>query len=324
MFSEFLQVRGTPGSGKSTLAKLLGRHFRVQEPNVRVIWISGWNPDDVAECLGWYPYLKKQKGWIPKENTVFIFDEAQESYMDGELWNDLFKCIHDYPERRAIAFTSYGSPSSIVKMQGISIFVASRARVSLLPTADEDNLPAAGLLFSHAEFDELVSKHYPDSEYCFHPSFLDMVFEITEGHVGAMFCFLNIILGSDVMYFLVNEKLELISSSSHIVNSNTLDIVTLGRYFRKQSVQFGSCNSSKVQPPAYLGGDCRQMMLSGCQLSLVSFPPFFVRVLCRVLTSLLRTIAVRSSYVLAKVGFTPTTSTTKPSTFFRHRFIAGT
>jgi hypothetical protein len=35
-------------------------------------------------------------------------------------------------------------------------------------------------------------------------------------------------------------------------------------------------------------------------------------------------IAARFSYVLAKVGFTPTTSTTKPTTSSRRRFIAGT
>jgi hypothetical protein len=235
IFSKFLQVRGTPASGKPTLAKLLGRHIRVQEPNVHVIWV-GSRVDDVAECGGWYSYLEKRKGWIPGEDTVFIFDEAQLTYKDGALWNELFKCMHDYPDRRVIAFASYGSPSSLIDIQGTPIFVSSMARISLLPTAHEDNLPAAGLLFTPAEFNELVSKQYSDSEYHFHPSFLDMVFEITDGHVGAMYSFLHSILGSDVMYFLVNEKLKLISSSSHIVNINTLDNVTLGSYFRKESV----------------------------------------------------------------------------------------
>ena len=209
MFSEFLQVRGTPGSGKSTLAKLLGQHIRVQEPDVLVIWIGVWNIDDVAPCGGWRCYLKERKGWIPGEDMVFIFDEAQMSYKDGELWNELFKGIHECRDLRAIAFASYGSPSPSIDIAGTPIFVPSEARVSLLPTAHNDNLPAAGLLFTPAQFDELVSKQYPDSEYHFHPSFLDTVYEITEGHVGAIYSFLNIILGSEVMYFLVNEKLKL-------------------------------------------------------------------------------------------------------------------
>jgi energy-coupling factor transporter ATP-binding protein EcfA2 len=240
MLSEFLQVRGTPASGKSTLAKLLGRHIHVQEPDVRVIWIGGWKLDDVAKCGGWYSYLKKRKGWIPGEDTVFIFDEAQVSYKDGELWNELFKGIHDYPDRRAIVFASYGSPSSPIDIQGTPIWVASAAKVTLLPSAHEDNLPAAGLLFNPAEFDELVLKQFPASEYRLHTSFLSMVLEMTEGHVGAMCSFINIILGSDVMYFLVDENLKLISSSSYIVDSKILENITLGSYSRKKSVQFGS------------------------------------------------------------------------------------
>jgi hypothetical protein len=203
MLSEFLQVRGTPASGKSTLAMLLSRHIQVQEPHVRVIWIGGWKLDDVANCGGWYSYLKTRKGWKPDEDTVFIFDEAQVSYKDGELWNELFKGIHAYRDRRAIAFASYGSPASLIDIEGTPIVVAPAARVSLLPTTHQDNLPAAGLLFTRAEFDALVSKQYSYPQYHFHPSFLDMVFEITEGHVGAMYSFLQIILGSDVCTFLL-------------------------------------------------------------------------------------------------------------------------
>ena len=206
MLSEFLQVRGTPASGKSTLVRLLGRHIRDQEPDVCVIWIGGWKLDDVAKCGGWYSFLKTRKGWIPGENTVFIFDEAQVSYRDVELWNELFKGIHDYPDRRAIVFASYGSPSSVIDIEGTPILVSPTVRVSLLPTAHGDNLPAVGLLFTRAEFDELVSKQYPSSEYHFHPSFLDTVFGITEGHVGAMYSFLTIIVGSDVCTFLLTRS----------------------------------------------------------------------------------------------------------------------
>ena len=203
MLSEFLQVCGTPASGKSMLTKLLSRHIRDQEPDVCVIWIGGWKLDDVAECGGWYSFLKMRKGWIPGENMVFIFDEAQESYEDGELWNELFKGIHNYPDRRAIAFANYGSPSLFIDIEGTSILVPPTARISLLPTTHGDHLPAVGLLFTRSEFDELVSRQYPYSEYYFHPSFLDTVFGITEGHVGAMYSFLNIILGSDVFTFLL-------------------------------------------------------------------------------------------------------------------------
>ena len=205
MLSDILQVRGTPASGKSTLANLLGKHIGDREPLVHVIWISGWKFGDVEASGGWYPYLKKRKFWEEGKDTVFIFDEAQVSYTDGALWNDLFKSIRQYRDRRAIVFASYGSPSSIINIGGTLIFVADEARVTLLPIDNGDNLPAVGLFFTRTEFDELVSTQYSSPEYHFHPSFLNAVFGITEGHAGAICDVLEIILGYDVCAFVLRE-----------------------------------------------------------------------------------------------------------------------
>ena len=200
MLSEFFQVRGTPASGKSTLAKLLSEHIKAKEPYVHVIWIDGWNLGDVEKSRGWQLYLENVKGWIPEEETAFIFDEAQLSYNDMALWMSFFKGIHDYRKRRAIAFASYGSPL-LKDIEGTPFPVPPGARVSLVPTISGDNLPAAGLLFTRAEFNELVFRQYPSSEFLSDSSFLDKVFEITDGHVGAMYSFLNTILGSRVCTF---------------------------------------------------------------------------------------------------------------------------
>jgi hypothetical protein len=135
---------------------------------------------------------------------VFIFDEAQTSYTDGALWNDFFKCMHDYPNRRAIAFVSFGSASSIILIKGTPIFIADEARITMLPTAHDD-LPPVGLFFNQAEFDELV-KQYPSPEYHFDPSFLQTVFRITRGHVGAMRDVINIVLGYDVGFAILFQQ----------------------------------------------------------------------------------------------------------------------
>ena len=111
--------------------------------------------------------------------------------MTGTLWNELFKPIYGYRKRRAIAFASYGCPSLFIHIKGLPILVLPVARVGLLPIAHKDNLPAAGLLFTCAEFNELVLMRYLNSEYLFHSSFLDMIFKITEGHVGAIHAFLE-------------------------------------------------------------------------------------------------------------------------------------
>ena len=99
---------------------------------------------------------------------VFSFDEAQTSYTDGALWNDFFKCMRDYPDRRAIAFVSFGSASSITFIQGNPIFIADEARVTML-SITHDDLPPVGPFFDQAELDELVQQ-YPSLEYHFHPS----------------------------------------------------------------------------------------------------------------------------------------------------------
>lgn len=153
--------------------------------------------------MGTLPQM--QKHWVEGENTVFIFDEAQTSYTDGALWNDFFKSMGDYHDRRAIAFVSFGSASSIIRIQGTPIFIADEARVTLLPITHEDNLPAVGLFFNQAEFEELAMQ-YSSPEHHFDHSFLDTVFRITQGHAGAMHDVINIALCYDVCPVLLTKS----------------------------------------------------------------------------------------------------------------------
>jgi hypothetical protein len=79
------QVRGTPASGKTSLAKLVAQYIRQQEPSMHVIWIQGWPHDEIQAEGCWECYFQNKKGWVKTEKTVFIFDEAQLSYWDGDL-----------------------------------------------------------------------------------------------------------------------------------------------------------------------------------------------------------------------------------------------
>jgi hypothetical protein len=74
-------------------------------------------------------------------------------------------------------------------------------RVTVHPIEHNNDIPAVGLLFTRTKFDDLVSKQYPPSEYCFHPSFFDAVFDLTKGHVGAILHFIEIILAHDIGTF---------------------------------------------------------------------------------------------------------------------------
>jgi hypothetical protein len=192
------QVRGTPSTGKTSLAELLGDHITQQEPTTNVIWIQGWPHDDIKATGRWRNYFEIEKGWVEDQQTVFVFDEAQLSYVDGDLWNNFFKSIHLYSNCRAIAFTSYGSPTTPIMIQGAPIIISDERRVTLRAIQHEDGLPSAGLFFSRVEFDNLVSTMYPSPKYSFDNSFFDELFDITDGHVGAITEIIRIILAHEV------------------------------------------------------------------------------------------------------------------------------
>lgn len=129
---------------------------------------------------------------------MFIFDEAQLSYWDLDLWTGFFKEIRgDTPDRWAIAFASYGSASSRFKIQGSPIWLNDLQRVTLRAIDHDDGLPAVGLLFSQEEMDDLVSVLYQSCRY-FDPSFFVSVFHVSAGHIGAICDFLKVVTADAV------------------------------------------------------------------------------------------------------------------------------
>ena len=211
--SDTLQVRGTPASGKTTLCGLLAHYINQQEPAVHIILIHGW-PREIEKKRGWQVYLQEE-GWVPGKKTVFIFDEAQMSYRDFDLWGEFFKNLV-YSDLFAIAFASYGSPishqggktsDSDWEIQSTPFVLSDSQRVTLRPIDHGDGFNAVGLLFNRTEFDDLVGKRYPPSEFPFDPSLFDGVFDLTGGHVGAILDFLNIIIAHDVRFFMMSEHI---------------------------------------------------------------------------------------------------------------------
>jgi hypothetical protein len=73
----------------------------------------------------------------------------------------------------------------------------------LRPIDYKDGLPVVGLFFTQAEFKDLVSTKYLFPPHRFHHSFLDTLFGITNGHIGAIADSIRIILENDVDPFMV-------------------------------------------------------------------------------------------------------------------------
>ncbi len=169
------------------------------DKNVNVIWVSRWPREKVEKARGYRRHLRDEMHWVEGNNTVFIFDEGQSTYWDKDLWNDFFKNFKLYGERKAVVFSSYGSPSSLMLIEeGTPIHLKDEQRVSLKAVAHGDHLPPVGLLFTRDELDELVSVFYPQSTHYFHESFFRLPFLLTGGHAGAVCEFLTIIAGHDV------------------------------------------------------------------------------------------------------------------------------
>ena len=248
-----IQVRGTPASGKTVLAQLLADHISQNDPNVRIIWIYGWPLKDVKESGNYRSYLEQQ-GWVEREKTVFIFDEAQLSYEDAQLWGEFFKSMHDHEECRAIVFASYGCPTSRISIKGTPMVIPDPQRVTLRHVAHEDGFPPTGLLFTRSEFNDLVIKHYPSSVFYFHSSFFDALFDITNGHVGAIHDFTGIIIADDVGSFAFTKSDDLTSGFSHIVTSSAPPAsFTLGIHFWPKLTHENYYGSSRT-PLAYSEG----------------------------------------------------------------------
>ena len=137
----------------------------MHEPTTDVISVSTWSTkEEVAN--GDSEMQLKLRGWVVQKKTVFIFDEAQTSYGDPDLWNNFFKSIHEYPHCRSIIFASYGSTTTRFTIRGTPILIPDRKRVTLRAIQHDDNLPAAGVLFTRKEFNDLVAVMYPSPNTC--------------------------------------------------------------------------------------------------------------------------------------------------------------
>ncbi len=211
-----MKVRGTPASGKTVLAQLLAIHISQQNSNVHTIWIQGW-PQQVVDSRNYRTYLEQQ-GWDVNKETVFIFDEAQGTYRDGTLWHKFFKSMHTFKRCRAIVFCSYGSPSLRINVGDplevpTPILVADPQRVTLRHIDHEDDLPPVGLLFTRSEFNDLVEHYYSFPKSCFDSSFFDALFDVTNGHVGAIHDFIQMVISDGVSPFLALKRVMSILGS---------------------------------------------------------------------------------------------------------------
>jgi GTPase SAR1 family protein len=191
--SNTIKVRGTPGCGKTTLTKLLEAHILQKEPGARVTSVTAWPSEKEMPDKGWKEWLKLKF----EPGTFLIVDEAQSSYWDKSFWLEL-KDINPDVKFCVITLASYGSAGHNIYDPMTPFHITPPQGIGLIATDHGDQI-AVGLLLTKAEFDEVVPKLFPDHR--FDDSFLDSVFDITRGHVGACESFLRVVSAHAVIRF---------------------------------------------------------------------------------------------------------------------------
>jgi hypothetical protein len=214
---------------------------------VDIIIVRSWDQDKFESYGGWDQFFQRKMGWVRGKKTVFIFDDAQVSYGDSELWLEFFKNHKVFNVPYVIGFARYGGPTSSIHgqdsffTQHTPVVINDSHRVTLRPIDHLDGLDPVGLLFTRTEFDDLIHKQYSsDQHHYFHPSFFDGVYNLTGGHIGAIQDFMGIITGHNVRFFYDVGTHQLTSYLSLIVDSRLLANLTRGIHFWKKSIRMNS------------------------------------------------------------------------------------
>jgi hypothetical protein len=176
-------VRGTPGSGKSVLAELLRRYVKKMEPYTDVVFVGAWLENLPVQTT---------------PNTILILDEAQTTYWDKGFWGR-FK-NPGLQDMRVVAFASHGSSGYTGADNATPMWIGMEQGVGLARLDCGDGI-IVGLLFTREEFNELVELRFRGRG--FSDTFLDCVYDMTNGHVGACQDLMNMIVAHEVKTFIL-------------------------------------------------------------------------------------------------------------------------
>jgi hypothetical protein len=185
-----VHARGTPASGKSFLAKLLHNFLLAQ--NRQVLTLPSWKPPlQYGSAIDYLTGACRAANIIIPSNglgaceVIIIIDEAQTSYTDETLWNQLIKDRHQLRSGlRICLFSFYGSPNCGVDEGTMSPgTLCPEQRISLVP---HDDGPGFGLFYTEAECrDAIMRNKFPTTSQ---PEFDDdavaQIFSVTNGHPG--------------------------------------------------------------------------------------------------------------------------------------------
>jgi hypothetical protein len=167
-----------------------------EDPTAEVYVITRWIDDSsweedaedlVSRKMG-FNVSHNQRRW----KIYLLIDDAQDTYSDFQLWNVFFKEVAygNFGVNVAL-FCSYGDAGR----QPVPFYrqvLPSKASITLRPRKSHlhDWEEPVGLLLTSEEYLELV-RRFPEQERKPSNDFIDYIYNITSGHVGAVQAILN-------------------------------------------------------------------------------------------------------------------------------------
>ncbi|KAJ7132316.1 hypothetical protein C8R44DRAFT_977950 [Mycena epipterygia] len=232
----FFLVRGTPGSGKTILCYQLFNHLLQIAPDDRVSCIKLWKTKSSVEeslvesCIrGDFKEFRDCYNDTSRRHWV-LFDEAQTTYTDADLWATFLKELPD--NFFVILFVSYGNQTSKdPALVGTPNNILPHLRMGLRPTQhgrpDDRYIP--GLYFTLSEFKEVAGKRTQTQELpALDEDIAEWVFVTSGGHIGA-----------------IDSMLSCISSVAKITRPVTIGLSDFLRHFEGADRALHECSQGQ-------------------------------------------------------------------------------
>ena len=188
-------IRATPQVGKTTLLVLLGRHILEKHPSLEPVWIH-WKPREDRNDLPYQQYLDNEamhwreinsryRPHNPEARTIYLIDEAQNSYPEADFWSRQQKNIFARSQSLFVLVCVYGSTTKYLtgrdnNTQSEAIKIPQSQRIELRPSA------TGGLCmqFTWKETEDVVQKWAYEHGYKLMGNVCEYMHMATSGHPG--------------------------------------------------------------------------------------------------------------------------------------------
>jgi hypothetical protein len=192
-FNRVIVIRATPQAGKSTLLKLLGHHVLYKRRDLEPVFIN-WRRQEERNEIFYQSYMEREKSlWKernaeyrpcnPKAQTLYLIDEAQQSYEDIEFWDEELKNRLSRNRPFFVLVCLYGVDVFIGRSSNVeskSLGVSPFQRVELRPSSINNPF----ILFTLQETTIVVQKWAMFNQYKVKDDLYDYLHLATDGHPG--------------------------------------------------------------------------------------------------------------------------------------------